>query len=94
MAATSGANSRGVEAVTTVFVLVALAAFFAILRMCSRVILVKKPGIDDLLLLCALALPAALAVLIRDRAYCPICGFLLLTHGQKSNMVSGDISLH
>jgi hypothetical protein len=69
MAATGGPNPRGVEAVTTAFVLVALAAFFAILRMYSRVMLVKKPGIDDLLLLCALAFSAALAVLIQDRVY-------------------------
>lgn len=69
MAATNDANSRGAEAVTTAFVLVALAAFFAILRMYGRVFLVKKPGIDDLLLLCALAFSAALAVLIRYRAY-------------------------
>jgi hypothetical protein len=72
MATTSDANFRGAEAVRTSFVLVALASLFAILRIYSRVMLVKKPGIDDLLLLCALAFSTALAVLIKARVYCPI----------------------
>lgn len=69
MAATSDANARGDQAVTTCFIMVALAALFAILRIYGRVMLVKKPGIDDLLLLCALAFSAALAVLIKARVY-------------------------
>ena len=69
MTSKSETDYRGDEAVTISFVFVALATLFAAIRIYGRLVLVKKAGIDDLLLVCALAMSAAFAGLVKARAY-------------------------
>lgn len=69
MNATSETDRRGDEAVTTSFAFMALATLFAAIRIYGRLVVVKKPGIDDLLLVGALAMSAAFSGLVKARAY-------------------------